>query len=108
MANQYTFNFVKYLESTFKKPAKKVLLELINQGLSQSEIGRLTGYKPSTVNKWCKQFGLNFPLITVQYRKEINRPEYAELKKLVRSKQVNNTNLLCRKWCHGVVIVENN
>ena len=90
MANQYTENFTHVIQRKFNKSAEVLLTEYAKNGVSYSSACRITGYKKSTIRKWCIRYGVSLSGVLI----DRNKTDKIDL----GITTFNRLNFLYRKW----------
>ncbi|WHN66487.1 hypothetical protein [Cysteiniphilum sp. QT6929] len=95
MVNQYSnMNFAKTLEARYQRPLKEVLNQFKQNGNSYLEVAEITGFKISTVRKWCVKNN-----IRLQYEKYSEEDRcFGMLDKLRSDCAINCVNYLYKQW----------
>ena len=91
MANQYAGSLPHIALEQFDKTAQELLREFEKDGISYVKAAEITGLQQNTIRKWCERYSVKLAL-TRQLK--VNSVEKINLK----SKTVNTTNFLYRKW----------
>jgi hypothetical protein len=72
MANQHTKNFKSRIEELFSKDIGSIMQGFASNGTSYEDVGKLIGYKTSTVRKYFNAYGINPTLKNAKSRIIIN------------------------------------
>ncbi len=91
MANQYADSFIHVIPNKFGKTAKELLREFANNRINYEKAAEITGFKQGTIRKWCNRYRTQLPPakpLKIHHIKKIN----------LKSKEVDATNVLYRKW----------
>ncbi|WP_440615203.1 hypothetical protein [Cysteiniphilum sp. 6C5] len=103
MANQYADSFRDYILKRYKKPIDEVLAIFSYRNMTYRDVAELTGYKETTVRKWCRYFDVEL------YSDYEPSKHYAvDILSAVRSEKLSCDNVLFRPWrrqfSHGLYV----
>ncbi|MBK2126069.1 terminase gpP N-terminus-related DNA-binding protein [Fangia hongkongensis] len=97
MGNQYaSSSFAEVLENRYNKPVSDSLIDLQLQGYTYQDICKLTGYKETTVRKYCRRYQIvlsNTPGVVPTHA-----TPYSKLLTKIRVNGITIDNALYKNW----------
>ena len=93
MANQYAESFQHYIEEKYNTPIKQVLNHFKHMEYDFEQIANMTGYKASTVRKWCARLEIDIKPYPGQSGKHST-----SLLDIIQQPHINTQNALYKQW----------
>ncbi|WP_192484931.1 MULTISPECIES: hypothetical protein [Cysteiniphilum] len=93
MANQYADSFRDYISRKYNKPVEQVLAIFSYRNMTYRDVAELTGYKETTVRKWCRYFDVQ---LYSDY--EPSQHYSIDILSAIRSEKLSCDNVLFRPW----------
>lgn len=98
MANQYTENFIKIIESRHKQKVRDVLADFQGKGHTYKEVASITGFHVSTIRRNCLKLGMPLRMQKQKPPKTKARKGVTNFINAFKSKEINWANYLSRDW----------
>jgi hypothetical protein len=98
MADRYYTTFKAVLEAKYDMHIVDIFLDFQKREMDYSEISSEVGFHVSTVKKWSYRYGFRFISPDHNFNPKYSRKNPAIFLDLFRSKKINSSNLLSRRW----------
>ena len=96
MGNQYaTASFGEAMQSKYDKKIQEVLLDFQKSGYSYKKVVELTGFKDSTIRKWCRKYNV---ILSKEGEQRKDKVYYDQMLTKIKVNGITVDNVLYKNW----------